>query len=103
MLQTSSYLTILEYTAYKRYAKEENHFPEPIEIEPDGLVTEAYVKQVSFTNIPNFKNDHNVNGSAGFKWAPKESVMITGNVIVPLNDGGLRADFIPTLGFEFSF
>ncbi len=84
-------------------AKAEREFPEPITIEPDGLPTTSYVKRVSFTNIPDFESDHNVNGSVGFKFSPKESLMIIGNAIVPLNDGGLRADVIPTLGFEFSF
>jgi hypothetical protein len=75
-------------------------FPEPITATtPDGL----YSQTVSTTNLPNSNSDNIVNGAFGFKFNPKKSVMVIGNVFFPLNDGGLRADFIPTLGVEFSF
>ncbi len=75
-------------------------FPEPVVIQsPDGRFT----KKVAYTNLPNSLTDNIINGSLGFKFNPKKSLMIIGNVFFPLNEGGLRADFIPTLGAEFSF
>jgi len=79
---------------------EEQTFPDPITATtPDG----TYSQTVSTTNLPDYKSDNIVNGAFGFKFHPKQSVMIIGNVFFPLNDGGLRADFIPTFGVEFSF
>lgn len=75
-------------------------FPDPVVIaRPDG----RFSKTVSFTNVHSSKTDNVLNGSIGFKFNPKKSLMIIGNVFFPLNDGGLRADFIPTLGVEFGF
>jgi hypothetical protein len=62
-----------------------------------------YVQNVNLSNVPQRNRDHNVNASVGFKYAPKDHAMMIGNVIVPLNDGGVRSDFITTLGFEFNF
>lgn len=75
-------------------------FPDPVVItRPDG----RYTKTVSYTNLHNSSTDNVLNGSLGFKYNPKKSLMIISNVFFPLNEGGLRADFIPTLGVEFSF
>jgi hypothetical protein len=61
------------------------------------------VQNVDLSNVPSRSRDHNINGSVGFKYAPKDYAMLIGNVIVPLNDGGVRPNFITTLGFEFNF
>jgi hypothetical protein len=75
-------------------------FPDPITAtRPDG----SYMQTTSPTNLPDYSNDNLLNGAVGFKFSPKQHLMIIGNVFFPLNDGGLRADFIPTLGVEFSF
>ena len=79
---------------------EDQVFPDPLVVaRPDG----SYTKTVSYTNLPNSRSDNIINGSIGFKFNPKKSLMIIGNVFFPLNEGGLRADFIPTIGAEFSF
>ncbi len=62
-----------------------------------------YVDNISLTNIPDYSHDNMIDAAFGFKYNPKESLLIMANVFVPLNSGGLRADFIPTLGIEFNF
>ena len=44
-----------------------------------------------------------VSAATGIKWNPFGSYIFTGNVLVPLNDDGLRSDFITTLAFERNF
>ncbi|MFQ5709768.1 MAG: hypothetical protein ACE5HO_20120 [bacterium] len=60
-------------------------------------------QQVSLTNMPQFSNDNVVNAAFGVKVNPRKELLFVANVFVPLNEGGLRSDFIPTVGFEFSF
>jgi hypothetical protein len=49
------------------------------------------------TNIPNRNNDSIVNAAFGLKYAPNENLLLIGNALVPLNDGGLR----PAVAFTF--
>ncbi len=44
-----------------------------------------------------------VNGAVGLKWNPFGSYILTANVLLPLNDDGLRSDVISTLAFERNF
>ena len=77
-------------------------FPEPVVSERD--IGSIHLRQeVPVTNIPRFSNDNTINAAWGFKFHPKKSLMIIGNVFAPLNDGGLRSNWTPTFGFEFSF
>ncbi len=80
-------------------------YPEPITIQGGGRNEQwsAYRQEVSLTNIPNFSNDNILDASAGLKFTPKENLIVMANVIVPLNNSGLRSDFVPTVGFEFNF
>ena len=55
------------------------------------------------TNITSFSHDHNLNASLGLKFNPKPEFILIGNIIVPLNAGGLRSDFIATVGFQLGF
>jgi len=76
-------------------------FPRTAEISrPAGAST--YRRTVSLTNIPDFRSDHVVDGALGFRFAPRRSLLIVGNVLVPLNRGGLRSTIVPTLGVEFT-
>jgi len=43
------------------------------------------------------------NLSLGAKVKPFSTVLITGNVLIKLNDGGLRARFVPLLGVSYTF
>jgi hypothetical protein len=63
----------------------------------------GFVQAVELTNLPQADSDDTVDLSLGAKWAPKDFLIILGNVFFPLNDGGLRSDFVTTLGFEFNF
>jgi hypothetical protein len=48
--------------------------------------------------------DHIVDLSLGAKWNPIKSLILRGNVQIPLDkNSGLRADFIPTVGIEYLF
>jgi len=44
-----------------------------------------------------------VDFSTGFKWSPRSGMLVFFNVQTPLNDDGLRADWIPTVGYELNF
>ena len=44
-----------------------------------------------------------VNGAFGVKWNPFGNYILTANVLMPLNDDGLRSDVISTLAFERNF
>jgi len=62
-----------------------------------------YTKSVSLTNIPNYSRDNIIDAAFGVKMNLKQSLLIIANVFVPLNDSGLRASVVPTIGMEFSF
>ncbi len=48
--------------------------------------------------------DHIIDLSLGVKWNPLKSLILRANVQIPVNkNDGLRADFIPTVGFEYIF
>ena len=69
---------------------------------PDPVTYEApFVRSVDVTNIPNLR-DERLDGSIGFKFQTQGGLIIVTNVLIPLNDGGLRADWIPTLGLEYT-
>lgn len=44
-----------------------------------------------------------VNGSVGIKWNPFGNYILTANVLMPLNDDGLRSNVITTLALERNF
>lgn len=41
--------------------------------------------------------------STGVKWSPRLGILAFFNIQTPLNDAGLRADWIPTAGYELNF
>jgi len=43
------------------------------------------------------------NASVGVKIKPFSNLLITGNVLVKLNDGGLRSNFVPLVGLSYTF
>lgn len=70
-------------------------FPESVTIE------KPFKREIQVTNIPN-RADDVLDGSLGFKFRTGGGLIIITNVLVPLNDGGLRAGVIPTLGLEYT-
>jgi hypothetical protein len=47
--------------------------------------------------------DDLLTASIGVKVNPWKNLLLLGNVLVPLNDTGVRASVIPTIGLEISF
>lgn len=68
----------------------------------DRVTNGQAVRQVDLSNIPERDNDNAYNASFGFRYAPSASVILLGNVLVPLNDGGLRSTIAPTVGLTVS-
>ncbi|TDI79684.1 MAG: hypothetical protein E2O79_10095 [Caldithrix sp.] len=60
------------------------------------------VREIDLSNIPERDNDNVFNVSFGFRYAPSASVILLGNILVPLNNGGLRSTVVPTIGLTFS-
>lgn len=79
-----------------------------LELEDPGLELPASVeleapfrRTVRLTNIPDRRDDV-IDGSLGLKFGTEAGLVVVANVLVPLNDGGLRAGPVPTLGLEYS-
>jgi hypothetical protein len=69
----------------------------------DATNTVRYRQNVDLSNVPERDNDNRFDLSVGFRAAPSEKVIVLANVIVPMNDGGLRASVVPTLGLMVNF
>ena len=66
---------------------------------PDDLtVLGTHRREVERSNVSEDIEDHIFNLAAGFRYAPSEQVQLLGNLLVPLNKGGLRPDFATTIG-----
>jgi hypothetical protein len=37
------------------------------------------------------------------KYASSGNLVLVGNLLIPLNDAGLRSGIVPTIGFAFNF
>lgn len=60
------------------------------------------VRDVDLSNIPEKDNDNSISASFGFRYAPSKQVIFLGNILVPLNDGGLRSKVAATYGITVS-
>jgi hypothetical protein len=56
------------------------------------------VRVVQLSNIPDRDNDNAFAVSVGFRYAPSDPLIFFANLLIPLNDGGLRAQVAPTIG-----
>ena len=74
---------------------EELAFPDPVQYEA------PFERTLELTNIPSVRDDR-LDGSLGFKFQTQGGLIIVTNVLIPLNDGGLRSGLIPTLGIEYT-
>lgn len=69
---------------------------------PEAVTLQApFTRTVHLTNIPNSRDDI-MDGSLGFKFQTGGGLIIVTNVLVPLNNGGLRAGVTPTVGLEYT-
>ena len=68
----------------------------------DGEVGEAE-REVRLTNVPADIGNSLLDLSVGARYAFSERIQALGNVLVPLNDGGLRSSIIPTVGASLTF
>jgi hypothetical protein len=57
---------------------------------------------IQTSSIPDI-NDDLVEGSFGFKLRVAGELTVVANALVPLNQGGMRADLVSTLGMEYGF
>ena len=64
--------------------------------------TVPYHRQVNPTSIPDRRDDL-IDGSFGFKFLVGNALTAVTNVLVPLNDGGLRSNWTGTIGLERTF
>jgi len=69
----------------------------------EGEVPGMVIRDVDLSNIPERKNDNTVNAAFGFRYAPTEHWGMLANMLVPLNDGGLRSDVVFTIGINGQF
>lgn len=58
-------------------------------------------RTVETTNLPEMRDDI-IDGSLGFKFRTSGGVVLVANLLVPLNEGGLRAGVTPTFGLEYA-
>ena len=63
-----------------------------------GTLLDVSTVEIDRSNIPEDIKDHVINGAIGLRYAPSDQVQLLGNVLFPLNDGGLRPDFAFTFG-----
>lgn len=103
---TDALTFVVEWTGEFELGKqvESMRFPE---LTPIGSYTGpggvTYATQyVTPSNVPNRAHDNILNSALGVKYTPKPNVTLIANVIFPLNDGGLRSSWIPTVGFSYA-
>ncbi|MFB3922551.1 MAG: transporter [Terriglobia bacterium] len=67
-----------------------------------GSYTDALGQSSPSTNIG--KGSYNMtNGAVGFRVSPADKLLITANLLFKLDDGGLRANVVPLVGFSYTF
>ncbi|MCB1045058.1 MAG: transporter [Acidobacteria bacterium] len=77
-------------------------FPGSVTITDHGT-SGVVVRHVDRSNVPERSNDDVMDGSFGIRYAPKDNWSIVANLLVPLNDGGLRSKVVPTIGVSAQF
>ena len=69
----------------------------------DGLPDNITERILDLSNVPEDDEDNEIDLSIGFRWAPSDRYSLLANIIVPLNDDGLRSEATPTFGFNMNF
>lgn len=68
----------------------------------DGIMG-TLTREIDQTNIPSRIEDNVFNAAIGFRYAPVDNTILLANMLLPLNDGGLRSDIAYTVGFTITF
>ena len=74
----------------------------PVELPGPVEFAKPVVHTVRQTDLPN-QRDNLIDGSLGFKFRVGGGVTALTNVLVPLNDGGIRGRTVGTFGLEYAF
>ena len=61
------------------------------------------LREVDLSNIPERSNDNTVDASLGFRYAPTDHWSFLANMLIPLNDGGLRSEVVATIGVSANY
>ena len=69
----------------------------------DGVPDNTNTRIVDLSNVPSDDKDNEVNLSVGFRYAPSERYNLLANILLPLNDDGLRSEVTPTFGISVNF
>jgi hypothetical protein len=78
-------------------------YPGSVNIVEVGNNGGQVTRTVNLSNIPDAQNDNLYNLSVGVKYSPWQSFLILANILVPLNQAGLRATVAPTVGLSLNF
>ena len=62
-----------------------------------------FERDIELSNIPDYNRDNTLNAAVGFKCALSKRALIMANVLVPLQDGGLRSSIVPIVGAAITF
>lgn len=57
---------------------------------------------IDLSNIPDQSFDNTLDLAFGFRAAPSDKISLMGNVLIPLNDDGLRSSVVPTIAVNIS-
>jgi len=70
----------------------------------DSSCTAPFKTPNTDPNLSQLTGSYNIaNASVGVKIRPFARLLVTGNVLIKLNDGGLRANFVPLVGVSYTF
>jgi hypothetical protein len=71
---------------------------------PTGAECPTYTPGTTHPNVSEITTDYNItNASLGLKYRVYHNLVITGNVLLKLDNGGLRAKAIPLVGASYNF
>lgn len=63
----------------------------------------SFSRQFRLSNVPNASYDNTLDLATGLKFSPSDKVLILTNIIVPLQEGGLRSQVVPMIGAALTF
>lgn len=75
-----------------------NAFAEKAEIRDQAPGGGQSIRTIDLSNIPNRSDENIYNAAFGLRFAPSENLILLGNVLLPLNDAGLRSNIAATFG-----